>query len=67
MRCDIRQYGDETRCEWCGLRWDTNDSDSPPCPYPNSHRNSDEGGAIGIVFLWVAVVFSCGLAIMLLK
>lgn len=31
MACEARQYGDETACGRCGLRWDTNDIDPPRC------------------------------------
>lgn len=31
MKCDIRQYSDQTRCESCGLAWDTNDARPPQC------------------------------------
>lgn len=32
-RCEPIQYSDQTICKTCGLTWDTNDSDEPPCPF----------------------------------
>lgn len=31
--CRPIQYSDQTVCKTCGLTWDTNDSDEPPCPF----------------------------------
>lgn len=31
--CRIVQYADMTKCERCGLAWDTNDPEPPECPY----------------------------------
>lgn len=32
MKCDIKNYSDQTKCETCGLTWDINDAHPPKCP-----------------------------------
>lgn len=34
VECKARQYSDQMQCE-CGLTWDTNDPDPPPCMAAN--------------------------------
>lgn len=29
--CEARRYGEEMQCARCGLAWDVNDPDPPPC------------------------------------
>jgi hypothetical protein len=31
MRCQARQFSDGMTCAPCGLAWDVNDPDRPPC------------------------------------
>lgn len=31
MDCKARQYSDQMQCAVCGLAWDMNDDDRPPC------------------------------------
>ncbi len=30
-KCSARQHSDQMNCEVCGLVWDVNDPDRPPC------------------------------------
>ena len=32
MACRAVRYSDEMHCAGCGLRWDVNDPEPPPCP-----------------------------------
>jgi len=32
MNCLARQYSDQMNCAACGLVWDVNDPEPPPCP-----------------------------------
>lgn len=34
-KCKITQHSDQTQCETCGLKWDTNDPEEPKCPSRN--------------------------------
>lgn len=36
MTCAARQYSDQMLCGTCGLAWDMNDPDPPPCPHENA-------------------------------
>lgn len=36
MACQIKQAGDSSWCDTCGLKWDTNDPVSPVCPRPKT-------------------------------
>ena len=31
INCKARQYSDQMQCATCGLTWDVNDPDPPPC------------------------------------
>lgn len=31
MKCHLMTYGDTTKCQACGLEWDTNAADEPVC------------------------------------
>lgn len=48
MACKAIQYSDEMHCAPCGLRWDTNDPDPPPCrldapPQARPEETEDDG------------------------
>jgi hypothetical protein len=40
-KCDAHQFSDMMVCP-CGLRWDVNDPEPPPCPhrYPSDYREA---------------------------
>lgn len=31
MKCNVREYSDKTRCETCGLEWESNSPFEPTC------------------------------------
>jgi hypothetical protein len=41
--CKVRQYSDMTKCESCGLCWDTNDQYPPECKMYNDQEHEHEG------------------------
>jgi hypothetical protein len=59
--CKIRQYSDMTKCESCGLCWDTNDQYPPDCPvkdfYPNKTEKLSFSRAVFVVIFLVFLLF----------